>query len=378
MKRKIRVLHITPDDKFFDGVFASWENNEDFDNKALFFAPNRNYEFRYVKRVNVLEIYNKKKVLKERLQKDDYDVVFLHSMPCSFYKFVTWIPEDRIVIWWGWGHEIYESQSLLPPVVNVDLYKKKTKTFFNDFRIGFRTLYLWIKRSKTRRMQETAIRRVDYYQPVLKSEMELMRRNRCFKAKEFYYYVNPPVIKEFVEHPKDGDIIMGNSATPTNNHLDILKFIMTFKQKNQHVIIPLNYGRDKYKEWLTPHLQHDDIIPIYDFLPSNEYFNLVGNCTYAVYGNIRQQAMGNILYDIYIGIKVFLYKDSVPYQCLIDLGFVVFAIEDMTYESLVTPLSKEQMEQNNKARLEEHERRMALHNNCINEIKSYIRDRKES
>ena len=106
MEGKIRVLHITPDNKFFDPVIAAWEKNEDVENKAIFYAPHKNYKFRYIKKTNVLEVYFKKKDIKKRLKRTDYDVVFVHSLNFTFYQFVSWIPVDRIVIWWGWGFDI--------------------------------------------------------------------------------------------------------------------------------------------------------------------------------------------------------------------------------------------------------------------------------
>ena len=63
-------------------------------------------------------------------------------------------------------------------------------------------------------------------------------------------------------------------------------------------------------------------------------------------GTIRQQAMGNIQYALSKGVKVFLYKDSIAYINYKKLGYVVFAIEEMTLESLSTPLSKKEIEQN--------------------------------
>ena len=372
MERKLRVLHITPDDKFFDGVYTAYENNEVFENKALFYAPKKDYQFRYIKRTDDLEIYYRKKDVKERLKRDDYDIVFLHSMPYAFYQFVACIPDNRKVIWWGWGYDIYEKLHGLPAIVDINLYKEKTQFFIDSLKYDFRTVALKILNFFFGRImmsyQEEAIKRVDYYQPVVKAEIDLLRRNKLFRAKEFYYRTVTPVLCEYVERLADGDIILGNSATATNNHLDVLEVVLRLKQVDQKVIMPLSYGNDKYKAWLKPHLQKRDILPIYDFLPRDEYFQLVDKCSYAIYGNIRQQAMGNILHDIANGIKVFLYRDSIAYQNLISLGYVVFAIEDMSEMSLKTPLTKEQMNQNNKARMAEYNRRISVYHSFLKEM----------
>ncbi len=377
MKRTLRVLHLTHDEKFFDSVFSEWEMNEDFKNEALFYTPRKNYKFKYIKRIEALEIYHRKKDVKKRLEREDYDVVFIHSMPYNFYQFVTWIPEKKIVIWWGWGFDIYESQAGLPPIVNIDMFKAKTRRYVN--KKGYSAIKFWVThfigRNTAKSLQEAALKRINYYQPVIKLEMDLMRQNKFFKAKEFYYKHGEPILEEFVERVENGNIILGNSATPSNNHLDAVEVIQKLKQKNQKIIIPLSYGYKRYKAWLKPYLPGIDIQPIYDFMPFDKFFQIVDKCSYAVYGTIRQQAMGNISHAISKGIKVFLYKDSLAYQNHIALGFVVFAIEDMTEDSLKTPLTREQMEQNNKAIMAEYNRRMDVYHQAVKEMREtlYVR-----
>lgn len=376
MERKLRVLHITPDDKFFDGVFGEWEKNEDFENMALFYAPKKKYRFKYIKRTDILEIYYNKKDIIKRLQAADYDVVFVHSMPASFYQFVSCIPEGRVVIWWGWGFDIYEPKVGLPPIVDISLFRKITLGFVNKLEFSPRTMLksiaYFIFRRKLSRQQSEAISRVDYYQPVVKLEYELVRRCKHFRAKEFYYKTAAPETEDYNLRPAEGSILIGNSVTPSNNHLDVLEVVKRYKHAEQSILMPLSYGSDKYKRWLKPYLQSPDIMPLYDFMPQDDYFKLVADCSYAVYGTMRQQALGNIYYALLKGIKVFLYRDSVTYQNFKDLGVVVFAIEDMNEESLRTPLTSEEMEQNNKAMLAEYSRRMTVYQVAIEEIKKLV------
>lgn len=376
MERRLRVLHITPDDKFFDKVFGAWEKNEDFENKALFYAPKKKYQFKYIKRIDALEIYYNKKDVINRLQAADYDVVFIHSMPATFYRFVSRIPRDRVVIWWGWGYDIYGRNAGLPPIVDINLYRKKTLGFVNKLEFSPRTIIKTMAYSIFRRMlsrqQSEAISRVDYYQPVVKLEYELVRHFKHFRAKEFYYKTAVPKVEDYNPRPAAGTILIGNSVTPSNNHLDVLDVVKRYKQTEQSILMPLSYGNDKYKRWLKPYLQNSDIMPLYDFMSRDDFFKLLADCSYAVYGTIRQQALGNIKKALSKGIKVFLYRDSVTYRNFIDLGVVVFAIEDMTEESLRTPLTLEEMEQNNKALLAEYSRRMTVYQVAIEEIKSHV------
>ena len=79
--------------------------------------------------------------------------------------------------------------------------------------------------------------------------------------------------------------------------------------------------------------------------------------------------MGNISFALSKGIKVFLYKDSVAYQNHKELGYAIYAIEDMTPESLSTPLSLEEMEQNRQVVLKQWKRKQGVFDACIEEIK---------
>ena len=84
-------------------------------------------------------------------------------------------------------------------------------------------------------------------------------------------------------------------------------------------------------------------------MPRDEYFKLIDNCSYAVFGVMRQQAMGNIYHCLCQGVKVFLYRDSLVYRFLKEWGYVVFAIEDIDEYSFSTPLNLKELEMNAKA-----------------------------
>ena len=73
----------------------------------------------------------------------------------------------------------------------------------------------------------------------------------------------------------------------------------------------------------------------------------MASCSHAVYGTLRQQALGNIFNCFRTGVKVFLYRDSMNYLQFLKDGFAVFAIEDMTSDDLSTPLSRAEAVRNN-------------------------------
>ena len=134
--------------------------------------------------------------------------------------------------------------------------------------------------------------------------------------------------------------------------------------------MPLNYGGDeKYLNWLKERIVGiKNLNTLLDFLPSEEFFKLMDTCSYACYGVVRQQAFGNIRYALSKGIKVFLFKDSIPYRSLKEMGFVVYAIEDMDQDSLSNPLTQADIEKNRVAFDVEDKRRSMVYDDCLHDF----------
>jgi len=365
----IRVLHVTPDDKFFDEVFSEWERDERIQNEAVIIAKNNDYQFRYIHTTDAVQILWNSEMVRTKLESNDYDVLFFHSLPSSYYKYFKFIPNDRIVIWWAWGSDIYGSYD--NAFLSMKLYKTKTKKFvyFHKLKYNLKVkIYNCIHRNAINKLKTLVLERIDYFQPVEKIEYEMMAKHKAFKAKEFYYHHSVNQYEYCPTMPSNGNILLGNSATPTNNHLDCLNIIKKKKKQGQRIIIPVNYGDSLYREWLLNKVSGIDIYVIKNYLPRDEYFKIIDTCSYAVFGTIRQQAMGNIRYALSKGIKVFLYKESVAFASLKSLGFVVYAIEDINAESFTTPLTKEEIMQNVEASANEYHRRDNIYEECIDEI----------
>lgn len=103
-------------------------------------------------------------------------------------------------------------------------------------------------------------------------------------------------------------ILLGNSADPTNNHLDALQKISVYKNEEIEVITPLSYGKKEYSEYVI--LEGEKVLgnkfkAIIDFLPFPRYLELLSNVNIAVFNHNRQQAMGNTI--LLLGLKKTVY-----------------------------------------------------------------------
>ena len=363
----IKVLHITPDDKFFDGVFSCWEKLDKLSNEALLIANNESQTLRYIKTLKELQILSDEDEIRKKLTFGDYQILFFHSLSSRLYKYFRYIPKDKIVIWWAWGFDLYYENLSPQPFIPINLYKPLTRVFVkanNNSSWLHTTLRFLVKKILVQHQVTSIIQRIDYFQPVTKIEYQLMLKVRGFRAKEFYFEGSLGGEVSTNSRLVSGNILLGNSASITNNHLDVINTVLKNRKDNQQIILPLNYGGDAdYVSWLKKYIGDiDNINPLCDFLPAEKYFQLLDTCTYACFGVVRQQAMGNIRYALCHGIKVFLYRDSVPYRSLKEMGFVIYAIEDIDSNSFTSPLTNDEMIQNKQAYEQEKKRRSHLYN----------------
>ena len=357
--RKIRILHIIKDDKFFDNVIKTFESDERLENRSVLIVKTHFYEFRLIKQTEKVELLWNKDMVRDCLQSSNYDAIFFHSLSADKYKIFRYIPKDKIVIWWCWGFEVYSRQHGMSQLIPIELYKPKTENILNE--IGKKKqsfLKELIKRIVLRpyyeHLRKKVIERIDFFLPVIPLEYQLMKNVKGFHAKEFYFPRRPHAHHINVEHtlPEDGGILIGNSTSPNNNHLDVWEDIQPYLGEHRLIIMPLNYNSDKvYADKIADMITSDkhQIEKIRSFMPREEYWKLIGNCSYAVFGAIRQHAMGNIHHCLRQGIKVFLYRNSLVYRYLKAYGYVVYAIEDIESNSFNTPLTVKELEQNAKA-----------------------------
>ena len=202
------------------------------------------------------------------------------------------------------------------------------------------------------------LRRIDYFFPVIHAEYKLMSKVPGFHAKEFFLPRLDPSKMKHSDGPvndAEGAIQIGNSASNYCNHLDVWEHIKQYVPSNRKVVIPLSYGDKSYASYVKGVIkaEHENFEPMDRFLPEEEYFNIVNECTYLVHGAIRQHAMGNINKALIAGRKVFLFKDSLIYKHLKANGYVVFTIEDIDESSFTTPLTEEEFWHNIDARKNE-------------------------
>lgn len=349
--KRIVVLHVFEDEKFFDSVSSFWDSLNGVVNLYHFYTHKNKGHFRYIKNIEKVKIFTDFQKYVWYFSSVEVDIIYFHGLSPKFYNLFTYIDKEKKVIWWCWGFEIYSQIWCLPPLVKINLYKPLTQQEVwknsRSLKSVLRNVYHIFKYPYVKSLRKKVLQRIDYFSPVLPIEYRLMQQIQDFRAKPFL--LGGPgfgVKTEFLYLSVPRNILIGNSLTYTNNHLDIFLKIRNICLNSRKYIIPINYGNayngDHRIFKKKANLPENQIIWLDDFLPFEQYRALFDSVTHAVFGQLRQQAMGNINMCLRRSIKIFLYKDSLIYRQLKEWGYIVYTIdEDLTEESLKTVLPKE-------------------------------------
>lgn len=372
----IRILHIVPDDKFINDARIVMDSVSNTSNRYVCPVENElDYKAAYITDYKFVDIISYI-TLEELCCKEDLDIIAFHTIPYDWYKYVISVPQ-RVKVWWlVWGYDIYTDTSGydIKPIIPLKLYKQITLSYIVSKSTQTLTFYGYTKRiikilvnyngnrdrvimmlkkkRAAKKFRQKLLERIDYLSTILPVEYDMLLKIKGVHAK--YIPFQYPFITNSTPASKSLNasyILLGNSSDSTNNHLDILEII---KKRNIHnkVFIPLAYGDTEYKMYLKDHIDgYENIILQENFVSRDEYMLNLSKCRVAIMGHIRQQALGNIAMAMMLGMKIFLYKDSVSYNYLKRRGFVVYSIEDDLSQTSIDEPTTEDIDEINRVKV---------------------------
>jgi len=182
-----------------------------------------------------------------------------------------------------------------------------------------------------------AIHRINYAGTFIKQDFDKFNSTYNFNLKWLWYcYYN---IEDTVKNNSNAqfivkeDILIGNSANPSNNHIDAFHVLKSFHIGNRKVFCPLSYGADS-KEYANRIIEEGkkifgtNFIPLKEFLTIDEYNGILNSCNIVIMNQNRQQAVGNIISSIWHGSKVFLNEENPVYKYFLEIGVKIFSIQN--------------------------------------------------
>ncbi|MDE6255519.1 MAG: TDP-N-acetylfucosamine:lipid II N-acetylfucosaminyltransferase [Muribaculaceae bacterium] len=345
-------LHLLCDEKITSGIIDNFETVLPGLNDYIYFL-NSDTTPLFARQSENCYIYREDEK-KPELNYAGYSKIIIHSLSFNKVKFcLNTLPPNIPIYWIMWGGDLY----------NTFLELRGYKIYHKFF--GRRSLRSRIKRfiqrlgflSNHTRSYLSIFEKRDVTMVCAKAEYQLLRKyyphqTRALKNNpNFFYYPVEKVLGPFVDAEAKGNtILVGNSNSLTNNHFYTFEFLKKVNLEDRKLLVPLNYGgteiskNEVIKE--GKRLFGERFQPLTDFLPLEEYNKRMLEAEYAVYGNWRQEAMGNIVIALYLGSKVFLSKRNPLLNFFGSVGIKIFILEEVTEDSFQVPLSKDERENN--------------------------------
>lgn len=353
------ILHVTFDNILFDTISSNFEKLDGYINIFLEIGFLEEVQFKFISHPELVTVAYSEEEWLSYFSKPEVDIIYFHGLWQVFFRCYNRIGKDKIVIWYCYGKEIYEIEPGYPCLMRQRLFKSRDFFFyywsfikrFHFIRsiVGYILPFYDLLRGKLDRRK--LLKRIDYIQTPLMVEQNILRKLPYFNAKPFKMSGRgvAPKPERVVVHDEAGSILINHSAAYTNNVLGVMRALSKIDLHGRELIFPIVYGWDKVKDKVKEYdgLNGCKAVYIEDRLPLEEYENMMSKCTHAIYGTLRQQALGNIFGCFKTGVKVFLYKDSMNYKQFKKDGFVVFSIEEMDFEALSIPMSKTDALHNN-------------------------------
>ena len=376
----MKILHIAIDQKFIPFIQTAFESVWPGENKFTILNTKKNGKWKYtLSNENTVagnSIYFFGGKLKQDLQW--CDVLIIHFMtPWSAYAAMQ-APLNVPVIWSGWGADYYplipgfsdeelvltETKKALDKAHEIEKLIEKKQSIINktkDFIIDT----LFIKDSINR-----VLSRVDFFSAPIKDDYELLKK--AFpQITANYFQINYGSVEaqqfKDINIVEGNNIIVGNSATATNNHIEVFKLLTKIDLKDRKIIVPLSYGDIEYRNEVIrigESLFGISFIPLVKFMPLDEYNKIISGCSIVFMNHRRQQALGNIISAMLNGSKVILREDNPLFSFLKRNGAYITAISEIDENpvDLFSPLTKQQMLVNKEFILSNWEYEIVLNN----------------
>lgn len=297
-------VHIIPNEKFtekfidFIKIYYSSQNHK-------FYVHYDGAEFIKSSSFNV-KLIGKLTDHKEEILRDckDADKIFIHG----FYR-------DNLLLFLFLYFRKYFSKTVLI-IWGADLYNTH---YFLQEQKG-----LFIRKHITEIFKKYIVKRTKYFMTFTYGDYDVI--SDWYKANGTSFdclypsTVNIELLTQLYNDYNSHDtvnILVGNSATKTNQHIAVFKELEKFKNNNIKVFCPLSYGDNEYAELIIKIGNTkfpNKFVPIIDYLSPDEYSRLLSRMDIAIFNHNRQQGTGNIEILGFLGVKIYLNSNTTTWE----------------------------------------------------------------
>lgn len=331
------TLHLMYDSQYCDKFIRFMNERFPNENHKFIVVANSNYKLSLISTNNLrnVEVLDLKYDLQKLINHiNDCSRIFIHFLFDYICELVCKLNINKPLHWILWGGDFYY-------YIEMELYDPMTKKILVELGINNNTIN---KNTINYLYRKSTIRRMNYI--LMSDDLEYKMVKNIFitnaKYKKFIYPNPTNVVEETqckIEEAYDYKkrykyvILLGNSADPSNNHLDMINMCAKIKSNHFCVIVPLSYGGSKaYIDQIIlkgKQVLGTRFIPIVDYLESDMYKNILNQVDVAIFNHNRAQARGNIRTLLSLGKKVYVKKCTTTYHSFRKMGIQIYDIESV-------------------------------------------------
>ncbi len=303
-----KILHVMILDKFLAPFIDFVDENFGRDNHHYVFITSEKYDYGLT---------------------PEHKVEFLHTDDDIFITLLKYMKMAKKIIL----HGLWRDKVDILLYFNQKLLKKCYWAMWGgDFY--FPEKQSWIKKQ--------VIKNMGYLLSQIKGEVALVRKWYGAKGEHIkltcgypsnVYHARATESKK----TKNINIMVGNSATLTNLHLNIFDKLAHFKEKDIKIYAPLSYGDKNYaQEVITSgkELFGDRFVAINEFMEFEKYLKFLSEIDIAILYQSRQQSVGNLINLLGQGKTVYLNKNTTVFKFIEELGIRIYDLEEFNLELL--------------------------------------------
>lgn len=316
-----RVLHICHLEKFIPPFIDFVEEYfDDFATRHLFFINGDTEQYPYKARRNIVPAGRGKKNQLLHLAAlahacNKADKIIIHGL-CRLHVVMLLAAMPWVLpkaYWIMWGGDLYVYQ------LDERNWRWKIKEFF----------------------RRPVIKNMGYLVTGTPGDVDFAREWYGAKGHHIRCFNYPSNIYKHREiQPKVHETIniqVGNSADPTNQHLEIFDQLDRLKDKDFKIYSVLSYGNSDYMRHIMAEGERrfgEKFIAITDMMPFDQYLDFLASIDIAIFNHKRQQAFGNIITLLGFGKKVYINPASTLNEVFSGYGLKVFNSQNIDLSQL--------------------------------------------
>lgn len=332
------ILHVINDSLFIARGLSHF--NKAYPNKPRTLLVTKSRTLKYLQFEPDVKLLRLRELFSARALKEirSADAIILHSSKNVGFLVSLLAKKTTKILWIGYGFDYYN----LLAKRGYEFYGLETKALYDkqhtkklDVSLKHR-IHVLIDSF----IMKSAFRRIDFFSPVIREDYDLFKEyfpkiRMTYVPWSYGDSLENSVYSDSLPTPGP-NILIGNSASYTNNHLEVFSLLRNVDLRGRKLIVPLSYGDKEYRDHIITigrNLFGDSFMPLVDFMPIDAYYSLIKSCSIVFMNHYRQQATCNITAMIAFGAKLYLSKKNPYYMNCINRDLKICAIEELTSDS---------------------------------------------